>query len=126
MRSAQHAEFPLAAKQELYSSREQQLTSLCLRPENIMSDPTFVDTRRLNSKPQDITDAYGAPSNFLEIDVSNPQTVGVGRTRYTTYDVRMRVSSVQFARWAQVVAVIKVEGYFKDTIFLLSKTGNYL
>ena len=91
-----------------------------------MSDPTFVDTRRLNSKPQDITDAYGAPSNFLEIDVSNPQTVGVGRTRYTTYDVRMRVSSVQFARWAQVVAVIKVEGYFKDTIFLLSKTGNYL
>lgn len=57
-----------------------------------MSDPTFVDTRRLNSKPQDLTDAYGAPSNFLEIDVSNPQTVGVGRTRYTTYDVRMRTN----------------------------------
>lgn len=53
---------------------------------------TVADTRRLNSKPQDLTDAYGPPSNFLEIDVFNPQTVGVGRTRYTTYDVRMKTN----------------------------------
>lgn len=57
-----------------------------------MSEPTVADTRRLNSKPQDLTDAYGPPSNFLEIDVHNPQTVGVGRNRFTTYEVRMRVS----------------------------------
>lgn len=50
------------------------------------------DTRRLNSKPQDLTDAYGPPSNFLEIDVYDPQIIGVGRGRYTTYEVRMRVS----------------------------------
>uniref|UniRef100_A0A8C4SJ88 Sorting nexin 12 n=1 Tax=Erpetoichthys calabaricus TaxID=27687 RepID=A0A8C4SJ88_ERPCA len=56
-----------------------------------MSEATVADTRRLNSKPQDLTDAYGPPSNFLEIDVFNPQTVGVGRNRYTTYEVRMRV-----------------------------------
>ena len=56
-----------------------------------MSEPTVADTRRLHSKPQDLTDAYGPPSNFLEIDVYDPQTVGVGRTRYTTYEVRMRV-----------------------------------
>lgn len=49
------------------------------------------DTRRLNSKPQDLTDAYGPPSNFLEIDVYDPQIIGVGRNRYTTYEVRMRV-----------------------------------
>ncbi|RXM92717.1 Sestrin-3 [Acipenser ruthenus] len=55
-----------------------------------MSEPTVADTRRLNSKPQDLTDAYGPPSNFLEIDVFNPQTIGVGRTRYTTYELRMR------------------------------------
>ncbi|XP_070773223.1 sorting nexin-12 isoform X7 [Enoplosus armatus] len=56
-----------------------------------MSDPSVADTRRLNSKPQDLTDAYGPPSNFLEIDVYDPQIVGVGRNRYTTYEVRMRI-----------------------------------
>lgn len=50
------------------------------------------DTRRLNSKPQDLVDAYGPPSNFLEIDVNDPQIVGVGRNRYTVYKVRMKVS----------------------------------
>lgn len=50
------------------------------------------DTRRLNSKPQDLMDAYGPPSNFLEIDVKDPQIIGVGRNRYTSYLVRMRVS----------------------------------
>ncbi|KAE8584093.1 hypothetical protein XENTR_v10020821 [Xenopus tropicalis] len=57
-----------------------------------MSDATVADTRRLNSKPQDLTDAYGPPSNFLEIDIFNPQTVGVGRNRYTVYEVRMRTN----------------------------------
>lgn len=53
----------------------------------------MADTRRLNSKPQDLTDAYGPPSNFLEIDIFNPQTVGVGRARYTSYELRMRVGA---------------------------------
>lgn len=56
-----------------------------------MSEAAVADTRRLNSKPQDLTDAYGPPSNFLEIDIFNPQTVGVGRARYTSYELRMRV-----------------------------------
>ncbi|KAM8934418.1 sorting nexin-12 isoform 2-T2 [Pelodytes ibericus] len=60
-----------------------------------MTDATVADTRRLNSKPQDLTDAYGPPSNFLEIDIFNPQTVGVGRNRYTVYEVRMRDSCVR-------------------------------
>lgn len=53
---------------------------------------TIADTRRLFTKPQSINDAYGPPSNFLEIDVSNPETIGVGRGRYTTYEVRLKVS----------------------------------
>ncbi|XP_055362147.1 sorting nexin-3 isoform X2 [Betta splendens] len=52
---------------------------------------TIADTRRLFSKPQNLNDAYGPPSNFLEIDVSNPETIGVGRNRYTTYEVRLKV-----------------------------------
>ncbi|XP_070781769.1 sorting nexin-3 isoform X5 [Enoplosus armatus] len=52
---------------------------------------TIADTRRLFSKPQNLNDAYGPPSNFLEIDVSNPETIGVGRGRFTTYEVRLKV-----------------------------------
>ncbi|XP_075878441.1 sorting nexin-12 isoform X2 [Nelusetta ayraudi] len=55
-----------------------------------MSD--VADTRRLNSKPQDLNDAYGPPSNFLEIDVYNPQVIGCGRGRYTAYEVHMRTN----------------------------------
>lgn len=51
----------------------------------------MADTRRLITKPQNLNDAYGPPSNFLEIDVSNPQTVGVGRGRFTTYEIRVKV-----------------------------------
>jgi len=49
-------------------------------------------TRRLQPKKQTLDDAYAAPANFLEIDVVNPITHGIGRNRYTDYEVRMRVS----------------------------------
>ncbi|XP_076844185.1 sorting nexin-3 [Brachyhypopomus gauderio] len=50
------------------------------------------DTRRLHARPQNLTDAYGPPSNFLEIDVGNPETVGVGRARFTTYEIRLKTN----------------------------------
>ncbi|XP_077367632.1 sorting nexin-3 [Festucalex cinctus] len=53
---------------------------------------TIADTRRLFTKPQNLNDAYGPPSNFLEIDVSNPETIGVGRGRHTTYEVRLKTN----------------------------------
>lgn len=53
----------------------------------------IADTRRLYTKPQNLNDAYGPPNNFLEIDVNNPETVGVGRNRFTTYEIRLKVSS---------------------------------
>ncbi|CAD7676399.1 unnamed protein product [Nyctereutes procyonoides] len=49
---------------------------------------TEADTRLLITKPQNLNDAYGPPSNFLEIDVSNPQSVGVSRGHFTTYKIR--------------------------------------
>ncbi|KAM8931330.1 sorting nexin-3-like [Lycaon pictus] len=52
---------------------------------------TVADTRRLITKPQNLNDAYGPPSNFLEIHVSNLQTVGVSRGRFTTYKIRSKV-----------------------------------
>lgn len=56
-----------------------------------MADTTVEATRRLNVKKQTLDDAYAAPANFLEIDVINPITHGVGKKRYTDYEVRMRV-----------------------------------
>lgn len=54
-------------------------------------------TRRLNVKKQTLDDAYAVPANFLEIDVVNPMTsIAAGKKRYTDYEVRMRVSIVQF------------------------------
>lgn len=60
-----------------------------------MAEDTTADaTRRLNVKKQTLDDAYAAPANFLEIDVVNPvTTMGVGKKRYTDYEVRMRVSN---------------------------------
>lgn len=57
-----------------------------------MADTTVDATRRLNVKKQTLDDAYAAPANFLEIDVINPITHGLGKKRYTDYEVRMRVS----------------------------------
>lgn len=61
----------------------------------MMAEDTTADaTRRLNVKKQTLDDAYAAPANFLEIDVVNPvTTMGVGKKRYTDYEVRMRVSN---------------------------------
>ncbi|CAD1480790.1 unnamed protein product, partial [Heterotrigona itama] len=56
-----------------------------------MADTTVDATRRLNVKKQTLDDAYAAPANFLEIDVINPITHGVGKKRYTDYEVRMRI-----------------------------------
>ena len=53
------------------------------------------DTKRLESKKQTLDDAYAAPANFLEIDVVNPETHGVGKKRYTDYEVRMRVGCLR-------------------------------
>ncbi|KAG7274887.1 hypothetical protein CRUP_014672 [Coryphaenoides rupestris] len=39
-----------------------------------------------------LNDAYGPPSNFLEIDVSNPETTGLGRGRFTTYEIRLKTN----------------------------------
>lgn len=50
------------------------------------------DTKRLESKKQTLDDAYAAPANFLEIDVVNPETHGIGKKRYTDYEVRMRTN----------------------------------
>lgn len=57
-----------------------------------MADNSKIDTSRIEAKPQSISEAYAVPANFLEIDVCNPQTHGVGKKRYTDYEVRMKTN----------------------------------
>jgi len=49
-------------------------------------------TKRLSSKKQTLDDAYAAPANFLEIDVINPITHGIGAKRYTDYECRLKTN----------------------------------
>lgn len=49
-------------------------------------------TARIQPRKQDLEDAYAPPTNFLELDVLNPDTHGVGNKRYTDYELRMRVT----------------------------------
>jgi hypothetical protein len=48
-------------------------------------------TKRLEAKKQSLDDAYAAPANLLEIEIADPENHGFGRTRYTDYEIRMRV-----------------------------------
>jgi sorting nexin-3/12 len=50
-----------------------------------------VATQRLPPRRQTLDEAYAPPANFLEIEIVNPVTHGVGKTRYTDYEIRMRV-----------------------------------
>merc|ERR1711931_156154 len=47
---------------------------------------------RLERRKQNPEDAYAQPANFLEIDVHNPITHGVGNLRFTEYTVSTRTN----------------------------------
>ena len=49
-------------------------------------------TKRLDVKKQSLDDAYSPPANLLEIEVTNPENHGFGRSRFTDYEIKMRVS----------------------------------
>ena len=60
-------------------------------PEEKAKRVEMADRQRLDPPKQTLDDAYAAPANFLEVDVVSPETHGVGKKRYTDYEVRMRV-----------------------------------
>lgn len=49
-------------------------------------------TQRLAAKDQTLQEAYDEPANFLEIDVANPETHGIGNKRYTDYEIRLKTN----------------------------------
>ena len=60
---------------------------------SMASNSDDVYTKRIDAPRQDLSDAYSLPANFLEIEVINPETHGVGwRQKYTDYEVKMKVT----------------------------------
>lgn len=59
---------------------------------NTMMAAPSAATARIQPKKQTLDDAYAPPANFLEIDVISAETHGIGKKRYTDYEVHMRVS----------------------------------
>lgn len=55
-------------------------------------------TSRIPPKKQTLEDAYSPPANFLEIDITDPQTHGLPKSkgRYTDYAVKMKVLYISF------------------------------
>jgi len=49
-------------------------------------------TARIQTKKQTLDEAYSPPANFLEIDIVNSETHGVGKKRYTDYEIRMKTN----------------------------------
>lgn len=47
-------------------------------------------------RPQTAEEMYGAPENFLEIEVTNPITHSSGRSKYTTYDIHLSTNIPAF------------------------------
>merc|ERR1712000_12431 len=56
------------------------------------------NTDRLDRRKQDLKDAYAAPANFLEIEVGNPTTKGVGSARFTEYEVLTKTNLPVFTK----------------------------
>ncbi|XP_036725924.1 sorting nexin-3-like [Balaenoptera musculus] len=86
---------------------------------------TVAGTRRLITKPQNLNDASGPRSNFLEIDVSNPQTVRVGRGRFTTYEIRIKVvvPPVPGKAFLRQLSFRRDDGIFVDSFIEERKQG---
>ena len=49
-------------------------------------------TARIPVQKQRLDELYSPPTNLLEVDVDDQQTHGVGKNRYTDYDVKLTVN----------------------------------
>ena len=43
----------------------------------------------------ELASATGAHSNFLKIDIFNPQTVGMGHTKYISHELQMKHATIR-------------------------------
>ncbi|KAL2150050.1 hypothetical protein VTH82DRAFT_7726 [Thermothelomyces myriococcoides] len=69
------------------------------------------------SRPQSFEEIYGPPENFLEIEVRNPRTHGIGRHMYTDYEIVCRTNIPAFkVRHSSVRRRYSDFEYFRDIL----------
>ncbi|KAL2161125.1 hypothetical protein VTH06DRAFT_8344 [Thermothelomyces fergusii] len=69
------------------------------------------------SRPQSFDEIYGPPENFLEIEVRNPRTHGIGRHMYTDYEIVCRTNIPAFkVRHSSVRRRYSDFEYFRDIL----------
>ncbi|KAJ3144360.1 Sorting nexin-3, partial [Irineochytrium annulatum] len=49
---------------------------------------------KIDFREQTAEERYGAPENFLEIEVRNPEIQGSGRSKYVDYEIVCKVGEV--------------------------------
>lgn len=70
-----------------------------------------------DNRQQSFDEIYGPPENFLEIEVRNPRTHGVGRHMYTDYEVVCRTNIPAFKlRQSSVRRRYSDFEYFRDIL----------
>ena len=63
----------------------------------MLDEPAILSTMyRQESRQQTAEEIYGVPENFLEIEVRNPTTHGLGRKMYTDYEIVCRTNIPAF------------------------------
>ena len=81
------------AKWQIYGRTHLPFTKMADDKSGATGSTPETSIKRLDFKKQTLDDAYAVPANLLEIEVSNPETHGLARTRYTDYEVKMKASS---------------------------------
>jgi len=56
-----------------------------------------------DSRAQSYEEIYGPPENFLEIEVRDPRTYGIGRKRYTDYEIECSTNIPAFKLRSSIV-----------------------
>ncbi|KAK8144710.1 Sorting nexin-3 [Beauveria asiatica] len=68
-------------------------------------------------RQQSFDEIYGPPENFLEIEVRNPRTHGMGRSMYTDYEIQCRTNIPAFKlRQSSVRRRYSDFEYFRDIL----------
>ena len=102
-----------------YPSAPRQLAPGYPLPASNYTVPAYSPFARVDSAPrrEAVEDMYGVPENFLEVEVRNPLTHGVGRKMYTDYEIVTRTNIPAFKlRYSSVRRRYSDFEYFRDIL----------
>ncbi|TKY87717.1 hypothetical protein EX895_003298 [Sporisorium graminicola] len=104
-----------------YGAAPRQLAPGYPLPASNYTVPAYSPFARVDSlstpRREAVEDMYGVPENFLEVEVRNPLTHGVGRKMYTDYEIVTRTNIPAFKlRYSSVRRRYSDFEYFRDIL----------